>query len=68
MKKAGCLKKRAINTGHLHLHTKGLFCVAKDNKVGSFTLRFFPSQRCVRDIKSILQCSVFSTHGSKKRT
>ena len=49
---AGCLKKGAINTGDLHLHTKGLFYVVKDNKVVSSTLRFCPSGKCVQEMKS----------------
>ena len=49
---AGCLKKGAINTGDLHLHIKGLFYVAKDDKVVSSTLRFCPIRKCVQEIKS----------------
>ena len=60
---AGCLKKGAINTGDLHLYTKGLFYVAKDGKVVSCTLRL-----CRRNKKFISQCSTFSKHDSKKRT
>ena len=49
---AGCLKKGAINTGDLHLYTKGLSYVAKDDKVVSSTLIFCPSWKCVQEIKS----------------
>ena len=65
---AGCLKKGAINTGDLHLHTKGLFYVVKDDKVVSSTLRFCPSGKmCARNEKFISQCSTFSKHDSKKK-
>ena len=49
---AGSLRKGAINTGDLHLYTKGLFYVAKDDKVVSSTLRFCPYRKCVQEIKS----------------
>ena len=49
---AGCLKKGAIITGGLDLCRKGLFYVAKDDKVVSSTLRFCPSRKCVQEIKS----------------
>ena len=49
---AGCLKKGAISTRDLHLYTKGLFYVVKDDKVVSSTLRFCPSWKYVQEIKS----------------
>ena len=62
---AGCLKKGAINTGDLHLYTKGLFYLARDSKVVSSTLRFCPYWKCVQEIK---KCSTFSNHDRKKKT
>ena len=39
------------NERRIHEKTKGLFYVGKDNKFVSFTLRFYPSQKCVQEMK-----------------
>ena len=68
---AGCLKKGAISTRDLHLYTKGLFYVVKDDKVVSSTLRFCPSWKYVQEIKSSfhsVQPLVSMTVKKKKKT
>ena len=44
---AGCLKKRATNMKDLHVVTKYLLNVAKEDSVGSSALRFCSSPTCV---------------------
>ena len=41
-----------MKTRNLHLYTKGLFCVAKDDKFVSSNLRFYAGRKCVQEIKS----------------